>query len=608
MDDADSSLSMASPDDALEPGRMLGGRYRLNELLDQDGQTITWRGWDETLSRPVLVHALIPGDPRTDQVLQAARSAAIATDSRFLRVLDALAHGASEPASFVVSELATGSPLRDLLITGPLSGLSSAWLVRELAAALTGMHIKGLFHGRLNPSTVIISTSGNVKIAGFLLDAALHPEPGEEQLTWSECEAKDVRALGQVLYACLVGAWPMDTPTDAETAWGLPTAPRRDGSLVRPSEVRSGVPPLLDAICMQLLEPRADSAALRTSHELATALTRVLGNADATDDLEHRARTVALGGHPGYGVAARQGHGLPESAADVAMAAQATQPMAAIPSERTDVVQTGPRSLALRPPNPDDDQPAPDASTAKAQADALGAGAALDPEPIAGASDHPDGDAEQSIRASTLPHRERPRWLVLIALIAMVLAIFMVVKSCSNSPGSSSTGSSRGGAGAAARPLVISAVTDFDPSADGGNGEENLGQLGAVTDGKADTFWRSVIYHNRAELGGLKPGVGIVIDLGKEVQLSTVTVSLERAGGTVQLRVPNDAAAAAAPMDSQKSWRLVAVAEDAAQTTTLTPTEAVRTRWALVYFTRLPTIQPARYQVGVGELAVTGTQ
>ena len=60
-----------------------------------------------------------------------------------------------------------------------------------------------------------------------MIDAALHPQPGEDQLSWSDQEAIDVNALGQLLYASMTGTWPVPPSLPQRPSWGLPAAPVR---------------------------------------------------------------------------------------------------------------------------------------------------------------------------------------------------------------------------------------------------------------------------------------------------------------------------------------------------------------------------------------------
>ena len=171
------------------------------------------------LSRSVLVHLLPPGAEDEADLLTAARKASVATDSRFLRVLDAVHSGDPELSSYIVCEYATGQSLEMILSHGPLSGLEAAWVVREVADALAGVHGLGLYHRRINPDTVIITPTGNVKIVGLLIEAALRPTRHGIVHGADTPELVDVTDLGRLLYASLVCRWP------GGPAFSLPDAP-----------------------------------------------------------------------------------------------------------------------------------------------------------------------------------------------------------------------------------------------------------------------------------------------------------------------------------------------------------------------------------------------
>ncbi|GAE72903.1 hypothetical protein JCM18916_2370 [Cutibacterium acnes JCM 18916] len=129
----------------------MGGRYRLDQEISRPEPSLAWRAFDTKLHRPVLIYALAPHGRRTPAVLDAARRAAVATDSRFLRVLDAVVAGPGEPASWVVSEYAPGKSIEELLETGPLSALEAAWIAHEIADAMAPLHAQGVFHERISP-------------------------------------------------------------------------------------------------------------------------------------------------------------------------------------------------------------------------------------------------------------------------------------------------------------------------------------------------------------------------------------------------------------------------------------------------------------------------
>src|SRR5215211_1033203 len=273
-----------SPAATLPAGTVLASRSRLEELIGETQPTVTWRAFDQVLSRSVLVHLLAPGDPGEDELLTAARKASVATDSRFLRVLDAV--HSSDPAvgSYIVCEYATGQSLEMILSHGPLSGLEAAWIAREVADALAGVHSLGLYHRRISPETVIITPTGNIKIVGLLIETALPPIASDVVPGADTAELIDVTDLGRLLYASLVCRWP------GGPAFGLPDAPSMGHRWMTPRQVRAGVSPALDNVCDQILgdPPRHHAPAITTAGGIVTALTKVLGSADAAPDLERR--------------------------------------------------------------------------------------------------------------------------------------------------------------------------------------------------------------------------------------------------------------------------------------------------------------------------------
>ncbi|MDO5499896.1 MAG: protein kinase family protein [Propionibacteriaceae bacterium] len=277
VDDPTEATPITTPQPAVSPaGHVLRGRYRLDEIVGHRVEGQTWRAFDVLLTRPVLVH-LLPADRPNDAVLAAAKRAALVSDFRVLRVLDATvpadpgAWDESWVGPFVVCEYAQGRSVGDLLSAGPLSALEAGWLTREVADALAGMHARGLAHQRLSPDTVVVTDTGNVKIAGFLIA----PE-GRAEAQLHDPEGSDVRALGKLLYALLAGRWPGDSA----------------GRLDSPRQLQPSVPASLDQICQRILAPSPD-AGLRTATEISAALTRVLGTADAAQDLEQRVQGVA---------------------------------------------------------------------------------------------------------------------------------------------------------------------------------------------------------------------------------------------------------------------------------------------------------------------------
>ena len=152
------------------PGTLLAGRFVLEDLLDDTEGARFWRATDTILARSVAVHVISAEDPRSEALLNAARTSATVSDGHLLRVLDA---ATEDGITYVVNEWGHGISLDRLLVEGPLSARRAAWVVKEVAEAISTAHRHGIAHGRLLPENVMVTEAGSVKLIGFVVDAVL---------------------------------------------------------------------------------------------------------------------------------------------------------------------------------------------------------------------------------------------------------------------------------------------------------------------------------------------------------------------------------------------------------------------------------------------------
>jgi serine/threonine protein kinase len=139
-------------------------------------------------------------------------------------------------------------------------------------------------------------------------------------------------------------------------------------------------------------------------------------------------------------------------------------------------------------------------------------------------------------------------------------------------------------------------VASFDPE---GDGEENPSAVGLAVDNDPSTSWTTVTYRGSSHLGGLKPGVGLLLDLRRPTTVQVAELALTASGSTVELRAGDQAphtetdlpvVASSVQAGSQLRWQLPR------------PTTA---RYWLVWFTDLPKAEGG-YRIGVTEVALLG--
>jgi eukaryotic-like serine/threonine-protein kinase len=125
--------------------------------------------------------------------------------------------------------------------------------------------------------------------------------------------------------------------------------------------------------------------------------------------------------------------------------------------------------------------------------------------------------------------RRRPFVWLLLALIAAGVAFAAVVLL----GGASHHRGGSGGGTTAGTGVVVHGVGDYDPQ---GNGGEHSETAPLATDGSISTSWRTETYGNQ-DFGGLKDGVGLVLDAGRSATVTRVTVTSPTPGFTAEIEV-----------------------------------------------------------------------
>ncbi|MBZ4320081.1 protein kinase family protein [Streptomyces huiliensis] len=247
----------------LHSGHKLADRYRLEECVTRLEGFSSWRAVDEKLRRAVGVHLLPADHPRARTVLAAARSAALLGDPRFVQVLDAVEE---DDLVYVVHEwLPDATELTSVLAAGPMEAFDAYQLVSQVSQAMAAAHREGLAHLRLGPGCVLRTGSGQYRIRGLAVMAALRG------MTSDSPQRTDTEAIGALLYAALTQRWPYEG--DAHGLAGLP----KDVGLIPPDQVRAGVHRGLSQLAMRALVNDGATASRQeppctTPEELAKAV------------------------------------------------------------------------------------------------------------------------------------------------------------------------------------------------------------------------------------------------------------------------------------------------------------------------------------------------
>ncbi|MBL7253454.1 serine/threonine-protein kinase [Paractinoplanes lichenicola] len=231
---------------------LVGGRYRLLELVGSGGMGRVWRAQDELLQRVVAVKEItVPSTALTaTQSMREARAAARLDHPGVITVFDVVWQ---EEHSWLVMEYVPGRSLQQVVdADGPLSPGQAARLGLHVLSALRSAHAAGVLHRDVKPGNILLSTDGRIVLTDFGLAVISDPESGApdpllgspqyvapERLRAQETGTPaDLWSLGATLYTAVEGRAPFQRDDVEASLQALlndePDPPRRAGSLTAP--------------------------------------------------------------------------------------------------------------------------------------------------------------------------------------------------------------------------------------------------------------------------------------------------------------------------------------------------------------------------------------
>ena len=370
---------------------------------------------------------------------------------------------------------------------------------------------------------------------------------------------EDVRGVGALLYFALTGYWPH---SEVAGPASLPDAMRDGaGALAAPRQVRAGIPDQLDNLTMDLLDRRLPVPP-------ADLLTGELARLDAQPELAY------------YGEAAPEAYQYAGGYPDTNYAGAAAGPPGGYPL----------------PGYPEPGYPEPDRGTG----------------PIRFSS-----DSGQSVpRSSGRKIAMGLSGLLVIGVVGLLVGLNWLTGSPppeggnpGNAGGSTTTPQPTTGPTGEPAPIPLTGeqVRIVDPP-DGNRAEVDGAEL--VVDGDLSTGWRTDRY-NSANFGDIKPGMGILINLGQPMHVDLVRVELATGGATADLRVGAEDPGNTTAGDEQiyQNYQPVGAPVSSGTTLVFSAFEPDQTyQFLMVWFSELPPDPDTdgRFGIEVQQIAVEG--
>ena len=270
------AFATASPDALI--GRVLGDRYRIEDLIGEGSMGRVYRARHVSMSRRFAVkvmHGHLAADATMVRRFHLEAEATSRLSHR--NIVGITDHGVDRGLYYLVTEYVDGQTLRQLIRTeGPLPTDQVMALTAQLCDGLAHAHDRGLVHRDLKPDNILIEREDHGVLAritdfgiaragapagprrrltreGLILGTPSYMAP--EQLAGDEIDPRaDLYALGVVLYEMLAGTVPYaGSPTEVgrlQLLARLPSFQERVAGLV--------VDPLLEGLATWLLARRPE--------------------------------------------------------------------------------------------------------------------------------------------------------------------------------------------------------------------------------------------------------------------------------------------------------------------------------------------------------------
>ncbi|MEO8107070.1 MAG: Stk1 family PASTA domain-containing Ser/Thr kinase [Actinomycetes bacterium] len=221
--------------DAADPliGRLVDGRYRVDEQVARGGMATVYRATDTKLDRTIALKVMHPSfaeDPDfVARFTREARAAARLADPHIVKVFD---QGQDGSTIYLAMEYVPSRTLRDVLNERKrLPADEALAVINPVLQALAAAHAESVVHRDVKPENVLIGSNGHVYVtdfglarainsastqhitSGLLLGTVAYLSPEQVKPGVSD-ERSDVYSAGIVLYEMLTGTPPF-TGTEA---------------------------------------------------------------------------------------------------------------------------------------------------------------------------------------------------------------------------------------------------------------------------------------------------------------------------------------------------------------------------------------------------------
>jgi serine/threonine protein kinase/CheY-like chemotaxis protein len=276
----------------IEPGALIGQRYRLDEKIGEGGFGMVFRAEHTELKRDIAIKVLHPKYSHGSLIGRFRLEGAHACRVQHPNALHVLDSGVTDDGvAYLAMELLTGHSLEHEMKRGPIPYVRCAEIIAPICAALAAAHEAGIVHRDIKPANIYLNITpagtevpkildfGIAKLvgdeAGMTLDDALIGTPAyiapERFLNQPYDGRSDVYAIGVIIHQMLCGSLPFASAAGRNDIESVALA--RMHTEEPPLRLRHRDPMVPEALCDLVTRTLAKHPADRPSAaELATQL------------------------------------------------------------------------------------------------------------------------------------------------------------------------------------------------------------------------------------------------------------------------------------------------------------------------------------------------
>ncbi len=273
-------------------------RFTIQDVLGRGAQGVVYLAHDPQLDRDVAIKSVslkanFQQQHKIDHLLQEARTVSKLQHPNIVSIYDV---GSDQFTPYLVLEYVKGESLYSM-IRKNLPEQQAIRIMRDVLSGVAAAHSKGIIHCDLKPANIIITPTGQAKVADFgLALLADSQQEDDDQLagtpqymapeyieTRKHQTVSDVFSLGLVFYQLITGK----LAVDGEDVYQLLNAIANE-PITPPSSIKPEIDEKINALIMKALEKAPedryqDASEMLSALENMLALTEAVKQSDSSD-------------------------------------------------------------------------------------------------------------------------------------------------------------------------------------------------------------------------------------------------------------------------------------------------------------------------------------